>query len=100
MGIRCRDALALEILWRSVLVALGNSKRDATSSEAQLAHDVHRCFGLSHLIIAHDANVGRAIGHHLRNIIVAKVENLDGEVVHTVEELTLLVIHIQACILQ
>ena len=78
--IACGYLLAFEPLEPCVTASLGHSQREATLAEAQSAHHLGVLGTLLKLVLSHYAQVGHAARHALRDVVVAQVEHLNGEV--------------------
>ena len=76
-------------MYAIVLLTLGYGQRYAAATEAQLLDHLNIATTLGNLIQTYNTQRSRTIGHHLRNIVIAQVEYLDGEVGCLREELTL-----------
>ena len=72
--------LALEPLHTGIVDGLGDGQREAALAEAQTTDDIGFLATFHELIFAHDTQVGHTRGHGLRNVVVAEIEHLHGEV--------------------
>ena len=77
--IRRGDRLSLEPLHARVLLVLGNRQGKTAFTKAQALDQACLPAFLHILVLAHDADIRHAIGHGLRNIVVAQEQHLDGE---------------------
>ena len=82
------------ILHSRILVALGHGERDAAAAEAQLRHHFDVETALGHLVQAHYSQLRRSVGHHLRDVVVAQIEHLDGEIRRFGQEFAFGVVHL------
>ena len=74
------NLLVVEPLQPVVFGLLMDGQRETAFAESQPVNDFS-FFGTFHeLVFPHDAQVGHAVGHTLRNIVVAQEEHLHGEV--------------------
>ena len=79
-GVGGGDALALEPLRTVIVHGLGDGQGDAAAAEAEFLLDLDVEAALLDLVQAHDAQSGGAAGHDLRNVVVAHIEDFQGEV--------------------
>ena len=73
VGVGGGDSLALKPLRAVILLPLGDGQRQAAAAEAEPAYYVGLLAALQQLVLAHDAEVGNALGYRLRDVIVAEV---------------------------
>ena len=99
-GVRRSDTLATEILHARIFVTLGYCERYAAAAETQTCDYLDIKAALGHLVQSDDTERGRAVGYDLRDIVIAQVEHLDGEIRRLRQELALGLVDIYADLAQ
>ena len=82
--VRSGNLLALEPLKAQSLIvrhaSLRYGQRKTALAEIQSLNNLSILLALLELVLAHNAHIGNATGHRLRNIVIAEIENLHWEV--------------------
>ncbi len=74
------NALAVKVAEPGVQVVFRDGKREAAVAETQLLDHLHLLVFFPHLVLAQDPDIGHSLLHVLGNVVVAKEEDLHGEV--------------------
>ena len=80
IGIGSGYLLAFEPRKAGIIHSLGDGQRKAALAEAQTAYHHGILLSFHKFVFAHDTQVGHSSRHGLRNIVVAQVKHLDGEI--------------------
>ena len=74
------NLLAIEPLYALIVDFLGDGQRQTALREAQARDNLGILAALHKFVLAHHADVGHTAGYALRNVVVAEIEHLQGEV--------------------
>ena len=74
------NLLPVEPLQPMIVDLFGNGQRQAALGEAQPRDDLGVLAALHKLVLAYHADVGYALCHALRNVVVAQIKHLEREV--------------------